>query len=117
MSMGGRTTSPFGSSKSFPRKLCDVRCVVFATLEDETGIVNVIVWPAMLERYRKAVLGARQPCVRGLLQCEGLVIHIVGERLTDLPAAIGELPDLREGVGRAAHSSAAEALPPARSFR
>ena len=58
--------------------------VVFATLEDETGIANIVVWPAMTERFRKEVLGARLLYVEGRAQrsAEGIV-HIVAERLVD----------------------------------
>jgi error-prone DNA polymerase len=58
--------------------------VIFMTLEDEGGICNIIVWPKVFERYRPVVLGARLVEVRGLLQREGLVTHIVAERLVDL---------------------------------
>jgi len=58
--------------------------VVFATLEDETGIANIVVWPAITERFRKEVLGARLLLVEGRAQRspEGIV-HIVAERLVD----------------------------------
>ncbi|MEJ2121964.1 MAG: error-prone DNA polymerase, partial [Alphaproteobacteria bacterium] len=58
--------------------------VIFATLEDETGIANVIVWPPVFERSRRIVLGARLMKVTGRLQREGLVIHIVAETLEDM---------------------------------
>jgi error-prone DNA polymerase len=58
--------------------------VIFATLEDETGIANIIVWPKIFERYRSIVLGARLLSVSGRLQSEQNVIHIVAERLEDL---------------------------------
>jgi error-prone DNA polymerase len=58
--------------------------VIFATLEDETGIANVIIWPRTFERHRRVVLGSRMMAVSGRLQREGLVIHIVAEDFTDL---------------------------------
>ena len=58
--------------------------VIFATLEDETGIANVIVWPKIFERYRAIVMGARLVKVTGRVQSEQGVIHIVAERLEDL---------------------------------
>ena len=58
--------------------------VIFATLEDETGVANVIIWPAVFERYRATVLKASLLAVSGRLQREGLVIHVVAEELTDL---------------------------------
>ena len=58
--------------------------VVFITIEDETGIANLIVWPAILERFRRAALGATLLRCTGKLQREGSVIHVVAERLDDL---------------------------------
>jgi len=58
--------------------------VVFMTLEDETGVSNVIVWPHVLERYRPIVMGARLVRVVGEMQREGIVIHVVAHKLEDL---------------------------------
>ena len=58
--------------------------VIFATLEDETGIANVVVWPDIFQRYRGIVLKASLLGVHGRLQREGLVIHVVATRLIDL---------------------------------
>ena len=58
--------------------------VIFVTLEDETGNVNVIVWPGLLERQRKEVLGASLLAVYGVWQCEGEVRHLVAQRLVDM---------------------------------
>ena len=57
--------------------------VIFATLEDETGIANIIVWPKVFEAYRAIVMRARLLWVRGRLQREGLVIHVVADHLED----------------------------------
>jgi error-prone DNA polymerase len=59
------------------------RGVIFMTIEDETGIANLIVWSSVFERYRRIVLGSKLLLVEGKLQREGLVIHIVAERLSD----------------------------------
>ena len=58
--------------------------VVFATIEDETGVSNIVVWPAITERFRREVLGARLLLVEGRAQRsrEGIV-HIIAERLVD----------------------------------
>jgi error-prone DNA polymerase len=64
------------------------------TLEDETDIANIIVWPKTFATNRRTVMTARFLAVRGRLQRAGLVIHIVAERFIDLSA---ELPWLREG--------------------
>jgi error-prone DNA polymerase len=68
--------------------------VVFMTLEDETGIANIIVWPKVFEKNRRTVMTARFLAVRGKLQRAGLVIHVVAESFIDLSA---NLPWLREG--------------------
>ena len=67
--------------------------VIFATLEDETGVANVIVWPKIFERYRAAVLGARLLKVTGRLQSEQGVIHVVAERLEDFSPLLSLLSD------------------------
>ena len=67
--------------------------VVFVTLEDETGIANLIVWPAILERFRRAALGATLLYCRGRLQREDSVIHLVAEELRDWTARLGTLRD------------------------
>jgi error-prone DNA polymerase len=66
--------------------------VLFLTLEDETGFINVIVWPRVLERYRAAVLGASLLYVKGVLQREGEVIHVVGGAFFDESAELAHLP-------------------------
>jgi error-prone DNA polymerase len=67
--------------------------VVFITIEDETGIANLIVWPAMLERFRRAALGATLLCCTGKLQREESVIHVVADRLQDMTARLNTLRD------------------------
>jgi len=87
--------------------------VVFVTLEDETGVANLIVWPATLERFRRAALGATLLYCRGRLQREESVIHIVAKDLRDWTA---RLNTLRERTGEEAPmlkpSAAAPAAPP-----
>jgi len=58
--------------------------VVFMTLEDETGIANVVVWPKVMEKYRKEVMGARLILVEGYIQSSPEeVTHLVAQRLVD----------------------------------
>jgi DNA polymerase III alpha subunit len=71
--------------------------VIFATLEDETGVANIIVWPKVFERYRAIVLGARLLKVTGRLQSEQGVIHLVAERLQDLSPLLARLSDASIG--------------------
>lgn len=80
--------------------------VIFMTLEDETGAINVIVWPKLFAQARKIVLGARLLAVRGKLQREGRVIHVIAERLVDHTHRLAELSDGavlfgEQGVARA----------------
>src|SRR5580700_7678405 len=67
--------------------------VVFMTLEDETDIANIIVWPKVFAKNRRTVMTARFLAVRGRLQRAGFVIHVVAESFVDLST---ELPMLRE---------------------
>jgi len=66
--------------------------VLFVTIEDETGYVNVIVWPDLVEQYRREVLGSSLLGVYGVWQQEGIVRHLVARRLVDLSHLLGRLP-------------------------
>lgn len=68
--------------------------VIFLTIEDETGNVNVIIWPKVLERQRREVLGSSLLGVLGVWQCEGEVKHLVAHRLIDMSHLLGELPSI-----------------------
>ncbi|WP_287804883.1 error-prone DNA polymerase [Diaphorobacter sp.] len=76
---------------------------MFVTLEDETGSVNVIVWPARLERWRSALLRSRLLAVEGVWQCarapgaDTAVRHLVGERFKDLTPLLGRLAQALDG--------------------
>jgi error-prone DNA polymerase len=67
--------------------------VVFITIEDETGIANLIVWPAILEHFRRAALGATLLRCTGKLQREESVIHVVADRLEDMTPRLNTLRD------------------------
>jgi error-prone DNA polymerase len=77
--------------------------VIFMTLQDETNIANIIVWPAVFERFRAEVLGARLCAVEGRIQNEHGVIHVIAERLYDYSPLLARLSgaDFREAVARA----------------
>ena len=66
--------------------------VMFMTLEDESGTVNVIVWESVLERHRREALTASLLAVYGIWQRESGVCHLVAQRLVDVSALLGELP-------------------------
>jgi error-prone DNA polymerase len=65
--------------------------VVFITLEDETGVLNLIVWSSLVETQRREVLGARLLGVNGKVQRDGAVIHLLAEQLEDLSGLLGRL--------------------------
>jgi error-prone DNA polymerase len=65
--------------------------VIFVTLEDETGYVNLVVWNDLAERQRKELLGSRLLAVRGEVQREGRVVHVLARRFEDLSALLGRL--------------------------
>jgi error-prone DNA polymerase len=69
--------------------------VVFITIEDETGIANLVVWPAVFEEQRKIVMGARLMAVHGVIQRDpdSEVIHVVAARLEDHTHLLGRLSD------------------------
>ena len=65
--------------------------IVFVTLEDESGLTNVVVQPWLVEKQRRELLGATLLGVFGQLQVEGEVVHLVAKRLVDLSAWLGRL--------------------------
>ena len=68
--------------------------VVFVTIEDEHGIANLVVWPKVFEAHRRIVMGSRLLAVQGCVQREGLVIHLVAERLWDWSAELDSISDI-----------------------
>jgi error-prone DNA polymerase len=74
--------------------------VIFITLEDETGIVNIVVWPKVFEKNRRTVMTAQFLEVRGRIQREGLVIHVVADELIDLSDELRRLGDGTAGLPR-----------------
>ncbi len=67
--------------------------VIFLTLEDETGVANATVWRHVFQKYRRVLLDSRLLSVSGKLQREGLVTHIVADRLVDRSAELRRLSD------------------------
>jgi error-prone DNA polymerase len=65
--------------------------VLFMTLEDETGNVNVIIWPDLVEKQRREVLNAPLLGVYGIWQRQGEVRHLVAKRLVDMSPLLGRL--------------------------
>jgi error-prone DNA polymerase len=76
--------------------------IIFMTMEDETGIANVIIWPRVFETFRPEVLGSRLVSVSGELQNEQGVIHVVADRIKDLTPMLRRLsedPEPAEAAG------------------
>ncbi|MFX0543605.1 OB-fold nucleic acid binding domain-containing protein [Roseovarius sp. S4756] len=72
--------------------------VIFLTLEDETGVVNVIVWRKMYETYRRAVIAGRLLRVTGRVQRAHGVAHVLAEKIEDISDMLDGLlaPDAPE---------------------
>ncbi|QNA85426.1 DNA polymerase III subunit alpha [Sphingomonas sp. So64.6b] len=73
--------------------------VMFITLEDETNVANLVVWTNVFEKNRRTVLGASMMGVRGQVQREGEVIHVIAQRLDDLSsllASVGNRGDVAD---------------------
>ncbi|MCZ0813099.1 MAG: error-prone DNA polymerase [Pseudomonadota bacterium] len=74
--------------------------VIFLTLEDETGVSNIVVWPRIYEQFRRVVMGGRLLRVRGYLQREGIIVHVIAQQVEDLSPRLAELGHpLDEAVG------------------
>ncbi len=65
--------------------------ITFVTLEDETGVVNLVVWRRLAEQQRRVLLGARLLGVVGAVQREGRVVHVVARQLADYSGLLGGL--------------------------
>jgi error-prone DNA polymerase len=85
--------------------------VAFVTLEDETGIANLIVMPDVFERFRREILTARLLAASGRVQRQDEVVHLKAERLFDLTARLAGL------AGAWSRPQARKAFPDGRNFR
>jgi error-prone DNA polymerase len=103
--------------------------VCFITLEDETGIANLVVWPDVFTRQRGVVMGARLMTVHGLVQKDENVLHLIAAGLEDDTAMLKHLSDdampstLNQGDGGGswrpparAHPRDAQIIPKSRDF-
>lgn len=82
--------------------------VLFATLEDETGWINLVIWAKTFEKYRRVILGSRLLAVEGEVQKEGIVIHVVVRKAFDMDDNLSTLLEKAE---------APLALPQGRDFK
>ncbi|HEX2136534.1 MAG TPA: error-prone DNA polymerase [Microvirga sp.] len=74
--------------------------VLFVTVEDETDVANLIVWPSLFERQRRIILAGGMIACRGRVQREGEVLHIVAEHLIDLSALLRTVGERTEAFPR-----------------
>ncbi|MVO18077.1 error-prone DNA polymerase [Parasedimentitalea huanghaiensis] len=65
--------------------------VVFLTLEDETGVSNVVIWAKVYKQFRRSVMGGRLLRVTGYLQREGIVVHLIAQNIEDLSHHLSDL--------------------------
>ena len=65
--------------------------VMFITIEDETGVANLVIWPSLYEKQRRVVLAASMLGVHGRIQREGEVVHLVAHKLEDLSADLASV--------------------------
>lgn len=65
--------------------------VIFLTLEDETGVSNVVVWPKVYKQFRRIVMGGRLLRVTGRLEREGIVVHLIADQIEDLSHRLSDL--------------------------
>ena len=65
--------------------------VMFITIEDETGVANLVVWPDIYEKHRRVILGSSMIAVQGCVQREGDVVHLVVAKLFDLSDRLGRI--------------------------
>ncbi|MDZ4275974.1 MAG: OB-fold nucleic acid binding domain-containing protein, partial [Erythrobacter sp.] len=79
--------------------------VTFITLEDESGVINLVVWPDLKEKHRKVVMGARLMEVRGRVEYDDEVIHVIAASMTDATHKLHALSDdlLEAPLARADH--------------
>jgi error-prone DNA polymerase len=66
--------------------------IVFCTLEDETGVANLIIRPGIYEKYRRAARGAAALIAEGRVERQGEVVHLLVDRLRDVSEGLAELP-------------------------
>ncbi|UVO50410.1 error-prone DNA polymerase [Sphingomonas sp. SUN019] len=68
--------------------------ILFITIEDETGIANGILWPDRFEAQRRTVMSAAMVSIKGRVQKEGIVIHVIADLITDLTPLLRQVGDI-----------------------
>ena len=74
--------------------------VIFLTLEDETGVSNIVVWKNVYKQFRRSVMGGRLLRVTGYLQREGIVVHLIAQHIEDMSHKLSELGHpMKDAIG------------------
>jgi error-prone DNA polymerase len=117
--MGDRRRVSVGGLVLVRQRPGTAKGVVFLTLEDESGIANIVCWKDAFDANRRLVMGASFLVVHGQVQAAEGVIHVVAERFTDLSGKLGEMRDHEEAPGAApppAHARPSSRLVRSRDF-
>ncbi|SMX46044.1 error-prone DNA polymerase [Actibacterium lipolyticum] len=88
--------------------------VIFLTLEDETGVSNIVVWPKIYERFRRTVMGGRLLRVTGILERSGIVLHLIADVIEDVSYLLSALGHPFEHAVGITHPQADDAPRPPR---
>ena len=79
------------------------RGVIFVSIEDETGVANIVIWAGVFDRFRRAVVAGRCLKVTGRLQRDGAVVHVIADRIEDLSPLLDEIITIDALPGPADH--------------
>ena len=92
--------------------------VCFITLEDETGVINLVIWPDLMEKQRKVIMAARLIEVKGRVEYDDEVIHVIAQHLSDATASLHALSgDLSvPATDHASHPRNRRVIPKSRDF-
>ncbi|AGT09073.1 error-prone DNA polymerase [Paracoccus aminophilus] len=91
--------------------------VIFVTLEDESGVANVVIWKRVFGRFRRAVMAGRLLQVTGKIEREGQVVHLIAERIEDLSHRLSDLGHPLDHWVGITHAAADDAPRPRRPRR
>ncbi|HMF68358.1 MAG TPA: HipA N-terminal domain-containing protein [Phyllobacterium sp.] len=87
------TAAPLGMGVLVRQRPGSAKGVMFITIEDETGIASLLVWVKVFKKFRSIVLSAGMLAIRGRIQLEGDIVHLVAKRLTDLSSELASVGD------------------------
>ena len=91
IAMTATTTAAGQAAVTVRQRPATAKGTMFVTIEDESGVVNVIIWPALVEQQRRELLQASLLGVYGIWQTENNVHHLIAKRLLDVSPLLGRL--------------------------